>query len=98
MDKIKNFLCSRRLWRVLSLTAAIVSGAWLVFLGTLMALASSVSDQAESSSAAIIGGADGPTMIFVSTTGSPWAELLKWTLIFAAFLFVSIRLGKTKQK
>ena len=63
---------SKSPWRFVCLAAAVISGGWLAFYGILQLLALRALE-GEAASIGIIGGADGPTAIFVTTkVGFNW--------------------------
>ena len=70
--------------RAVCLTGAVLSGGWLAFYGALMLWARH-SLETEAASIGVIGGADGPTAIFVTTSGPDWD-----LVIVGAVLIVSV--------
>ena len=59
-------------WWFVCLAAAVISGSWLAFYGIIQLLAHGILE-GEAASIGIIGGADGPTAVFVTTqTGFDW--------------------------
>lgn len=84
-------------WRFLFLAIAVLSGAWLAFYAALQLFARYWVSAGEQAGIGIIGGADGPTAIFVTTApGFDWDPA-----IMAAVLVVGIvgyvRLRKCKR-
>ena len=45
----------------------------------------------------VIGGADGPTMVTVVTTGSPWAAAAVGVLVLAAIILAVVLWGRKKK-
>ena len=69
---MKKLLSSRKLWLVVFVTLAVLGGIGLLVRGILWCLAPALAN-AGAASVGIIGGADGPTAIFVtSEPGFPW--------------------------
>ena len=105
MEKKKNGYT--RLWRLLSLLGAVLSGGWLVFYGLLLWLGPRLGNiglslsEGEAASLGIIGGADGPTSILVSTFvisgGGLDPDLAVMAGIFALSLFLFLRLGRSRK-
>ena len=79
-------------WRFAFLAVAVVSGGWLAFWGILQLLALR-SLNTDALSLGIIGGADGPTAIFVTTqVGFHWELAVMAALLvagIAGFLWLS---------
>ena len=94
MEEKKNN--GKKTWRVLFLILAVALALWLA--GTQAALwllqNGSVS-LGEAASVGIIGGADGPTAIFVTRTGTDWDTVLVIACMVASFA-AYLRLGKRK--
>ena len=86
-------------WRWLSLALAVFSGLCLVYHG-LAGLLLVLFNKAYNASIGIIGGADGPTSVFVTTTklysGLPAEAIYVLLLIMGVVGFIA--LGKLKQK
>ena len=95
-EQLKEFVYRKSPWRFLFLAAAVFSGGWLVFYAGMQLVLRIIAGQA--ANLGIIGGADGPTAIFI-TTGT----IMDWDLIvMAGALAIGIigflRLRKCKQK
>ena len=60
-----------KIWRYIFLIMAMISGGWLAVYGAVQLMAKRVLS-GEAASIGIIGGADGPTAIFVTTSGPDW--------------------------
>lgn len=95
-EQLKEFVYRKSPWRFLFLAAAILSGGWLVFYAGMQMVLKIIAGQA--ASLGIIGGADGPTAIFVTTgTVMDWDAFIVGAICalgIAAFL----RLRKCKPK
>lgn len=64
--------CRKSPWRFVCLAAAAISGGWLAFYGAVQLLALRALE-GEAASIGIIGGADGPTAVFITTkVGLDW--------------------------
>lgn len=95
-EQLKEFVYRKSPWRFLFLAAAILSGGWLVFYADMQMVLSIIASNA--ASIGIIGGADGPTSIFITTgTVMDWDAFIVGAVCalgIAAFL----RLRKCKPK
>ena len=67
---MKKHTCGKNPWRWVCLVVAIIGALSLLWQGVIMVLAYMLTRN-EAASIGIIGGADGPTAIFVSTTVAP---------------------------
>lgn len=96
MRKEEN--CRRSLWRFVCLAAAVVSGGWLVFYGAVQLLALRALE-GEAVSIGIIGGADGPTAVFVTgKVGFDWdVPLMAGVFVLAIAGFFLLRRCKRKK-
>lgn len=70
-EQMKEFAYRKSPWRFVFLIMAIISGAWLAFYAGMMWILNLLVGS-EAGSLGIIGGADGPTAIFVTTSGPDW--------------------------
>lgn len=104
-EQMKEFAYRKSPWRFAFLGVAVLSGLWLGFYRVMQWLVQvlphisfSVS-RSEAISTGIIGGADGPTAIFVTgqTSGFDW-DLLIVTVILAVCIVGFLRLRKCKPK
>lgn len=89
-------------WRFLFLLAAVV-GAWELVGGLLAKILywvqlSSVSGAPGAASIGIIGGADGPTAIFVTYSVPSWLKLAGALLLLGVGIYGYLRLKRGKQK
>ena len=69
---MKKHTCGKNPWRWGCLVVAIIGALSLLWQGVIMVLAYTLTRN-EAASIGIIGGADGPTAIFVTTTMAPIA-------------------------
>ena len=86
-EQMKEYAFRKSPWRFLFLILAGLSGAWLMWYSWVMSLFRGIS-LTEHSSLGIIGGADGPTAIFLTTqtTGVDWDIVLMLLLLLAGLL------------
>lgn len=99
-EQMKEFAYRKSPWRFVFLGAVVVSGVWFVYYGLLRILtyllfSIEVSDAA---SIGIIGGADGPTAIFITSS-----QRIDWDHVFFVILLIVgvfgyLRLRKCKKK
>ena len=95
-EQMKDFACRKSPWRFAFLALAVLSGGWLIFYAGMQLVLNIIAGNA--ADLGIIGGADGPTSIFI-TTGT----IMDWDLVIvAAALIIGIagflRLRKCKPK
>ena len=100
-EQMKEYAYRKSPWRWLFLVLACLSGVWLLvrrlFMMSLNILAA-ISFPTEANSVGIIGGADGPTAIFVTRkTGTDW-DLIILGVLLAVSVLAFLRLRKCKQK
>ena len=96
-QQLQEFVYRKSPWRFLFLAAALLSGGWLVFYAGIQMVLRVVASNA--ASIGIIGGADGPTSIFI-TTGPVmnWEPLIIGTICALGIaLFLRLRKCKPKQ-
>ena len=67
-EQMREYAFRKSPWRYLCLVLSGLAGAWLIWYWGLTSLFRGITLQ-ESGSIGVIGGADGPTAIFVTTTG-----------------------------
>lgn len=80
-EQMKEYAYAKSSWRWAALAAAGISAAMLVFHGAQGLLVSLLNlSVREQNSLGIIGGADGPTAIFVTTTWTP-ADMIPWLIL-----------------
>lgn len=100
-QQMREYAYRKSPWRWVFLGAAVLSGLWLLvrrlFLVSLNILAA-ISFPSEAHSVGIIGGADGPTAVFITRqTGTDWDLILMGILLVVSVL-AFLRLRKCKQK
>ena len=78
----------QKLLKIFFLALSVISGGWLAWYGALTlwlkrtGASSAILTQSETKSLGIIGGADGPTAVFVTTTkGFDWDLILVGTML-----------------
>ena len=105
-EQMKEYAFRKSPWRYLFLALSVLSGGWLIFyaallrFGMLLNTLSITSYPVPAASIGIIGGADGPTAIFVTggvSAGLDWDVVLV-ALILVVSLLVFFRLRRCKQK
>lgn len=80
-EQMKEYAYAKSSWRWAALAAAGISAAMLVFHGAQGLLVSLLNlSVREQNSLGVIGGADGPTAIFVTTTWTP-ADMIPWLIL-----------------
>lgn len=106
-EQMREFAYRKSPWRYLFGILAVLSGGWLVMYGVLQQVGLLLNTlhwsftPNEASSIGIIGGADGPTAIFV--TGKVASPTPDWDVILVALILVGsilafLRLRRCKQK
>lgn len=105
-EQMKEYVFRKSPWRYLFLALSVLSGGWLVFyaallrFGMLLNTLSITSYPVPAASIGIIGGADGPTAIFVTggvSTGLDWDVILIGA-IFVISILAFLRLRRCKRK
>lgn len=107
-EQMKEFAYRKSPWRFVCAAAAVLSGVWLILYAILQRFGMLLNtlqwsfSPNESASIGIIGGADGPTSIFVtgaaiSGHGLDWDAILV-IAVFAVCILGYLRLRKCKQK
>ena len=95
-QQLKEFVYRKSPWRFLFLAAAILSGGWLIFYAGMQMVLRIIADNA--ASIGIIGGADGPTAIFITTGPVMNWDALTMGALCAASIAVFLLLRKCKPK
>ena len=96
-EQMKEYAYAKSSWRWAALAAAGISAAMLLFHGAQGMLVSLLNLSAgEQNSLGIIGGADGPTAIFVTTTWTP-ADMIPWLILLIMGLIGWRMLSRMKQ-
>lgn len=107
-EQMKEYAYRKSPWRFVFLVLAILSGGWLILyrlmmvLGMLLNTLTVTFSPNESASIGIIGGADGPTSIFVTgvtaySTGFDW-DIAIMVLLLVVGILGFLRLRKCRQK
>lgn len=107
-EQMKEYAYRKSPWRFVFLLLAILSGGWLILyrlmmlLGMLLNTLTVTFSPNESASIGIIGGADGPTSIFVTgvtaqQTGFDW-DIAIVVFLLAVGILGFLRLRRCKQK
>lgn len=94
--QLKEFVYSKSPWRFLFLAAAILGGIWLVFYAGMQMVLSIITSNA--ASIGIIGGADGPTSVFITTGPIMNWDALTVGIVCAVCVAAFLRLRKCKPK
>lgn len=96
-EQMKEYAYAKSSWRWAALAAAGISAAMLVFHGAQGLLVSLLNlSVREQNSLGIIGGADGPTAIFVTTTWTP-ADMIPWLILLVMGLIGWRMLSRMKK-
>lgn len=97
-EQMKEYAYRKSPWRFVFLALAGVSGGWLVLNRLLARLIGVINYPAENASVGIIGGADGPTAVFVTTkSGFDWDNFLMLLLLLIGVTgFLCLRRCKRK--
>lgn len=107
-EQMKEYTYRKSSWRYLFVVSAVLSGGWLAFyalllrFGLLLNMLSVTSYPVPSTSIGIIGGADGPTSVFVTGVstegyGLDWDAILIM-VVFAVSILAFLRLRRCRQK
>ena len=79
-EQMKEFAYRKSPWRFVFLILAILSGGWLAFYAGMMWILKLLVGF-EAGSVGVIGGADGPTAVFVTAYGPDWGLFLMAALL-----------------
>lgn len=105
-EQMKEYAYRKSPWRYLFLVLSVMSGGWLVMYAALLRFGMLLStlhwsfSPNEAASIGIIGGADGPTAVFVTggvSAGLDWDVVLILAVLVASLL-VFLRLRRCKPK
>lgn len=97
-EQMKEYAYRKSKWRWAALGAAVFAGMMLVFHGVQGLVVSLLNlSVAEQNSLGVIGGADGPTEIFVTSTWTP-GDMVPWALILVMGLAGWWMLGRLRKK
>ncbi|MBR4291978.1 MAG: sodium ion-translocating decarboxylase subunit beta [Oscillospiraceae bacterium] len=95
-EQMREYVYHKSPWRFLFLAAAVLSGGWLVFYAGMQMVLSIIASNA--ASIGVIGGADGPTAIFVTTGPVMNWDALTMGAVCAACIAAFLLLRKCKPK
>lgn len=99
--QMKEYAYRKSPWRWLFLAAAVLSGGWLLLYRVMMGLGmllSTLKISGESASIGIIGGADGPTAIFVASSQGPDWDAVLMGIVLVVSILAFLRLRKCRSK
>lgn len=97
-EQMKEYAYRKSKWRWAALGAAVFAGMMLLFHGVQGLVVSLLNlSAAEQNSLGVIGGVDGPTKIFVTTTWTP-GDMVPWALILVMGLAGWWMLGRLRKK
>ena len=94
--QMKDFAYRKSPWRFAFLAAAVISGGWLAFYAGMQMVLGFIAGEA--ASIGVIGGADGPTAIFVTTSHNPDWDVIILAAVLAAGIAGFIRPSRCKKK
>ena len=96
-EQMKEYTYKKSPWRWLCLALAIISALCLAYRG-LPGLLLMLFNKANNASIGIIGGADGPTAVFVTTNGNLFPSTGIYVLLLIMGIIGFIALSKLKRK
>ncbi len=96
-EQMKEYTYYKSPWRWVCLLLAVLSGASLG-LGGILGLLAFGFNTALNQNIGIIGGADGPTAIFIATAGIAWEQLLLMLLLLVMGILGFYRLSRCPRK
>lgn len=97
-EQMKEYAYTKSPWRWACFAIAVLGGVLLVFDGITNLLAYLLTRSInEAGSVGIIGGADGPTAIFLTRTGGP-SDAFIWALLLVMGILGFWQLSRIKQK
>lgn len=97
-EQMKDYAYRKSPWRFVFLAAAVLSGAWLAFYGVLQLLVWYIMNPPGAASVGIIGGADGPTAIFLTSSGGADWDLIIMGVVLITGILGFLRLRRCKAK
>lgn len=98
MEEMKEFAYRKSPWRIVPLVLAVLCGLCFVDDWVMLGMYLSLGFQLQERSIGIIGGADGPTAMFVSTHVPSTENLGVIAVVFVLCLLCYFRLRKCKKK
>lgn len=96
-EQMREYTYYKSPWRWVCLLLAVLSGASLA-LGGILGLLAFGFNTALNQNIGIIGGADGPTAIFIATAGIAWEQLLLMLLLLVMGILGFYRLSRCPRK
>lgn len=97
-EQMKEYAYIKSKWRWAALAAAVLAAVMLLFHGICGLLVSLLNlSRAEQNSLGIIGGADGPTVLFVTSNWTP-ADMVPWLVLLAMGLIGWRTLSRLRTK
>ena len=100
-EQMKEYAYRKSPWRFLFLGLAVLSGGWLLLYRVLLGfglLLNTLRVSGNSASIGVIGGADGPTSIFVATTQGPDWDVVLVGAVLTVSILAFLGLRKCRQK
>lgn len=97
-EQMREYAYTKSKWRWAALAAAAFAGLMLVFQGITGLLTSALNlSLAEQNSLGIIGGADGPTVLFVTSNWTP-GDMVPWLMLLVMGLLGWRKLSRCRAK
>lgn len=97
-EQMKEYAYTQSKWRWAALAAAVIAGVMLIFEGLIGLLVWLLNLSVnEAGSLGIIGGADGPTVLFVTSNWTP-ADMVPWLVLLAMGLIGWRTLSRLRTK
>ena len=97
-EQMREYAYTKSKWRWAALAAAAFAGLMLVFQGITGLLTAALNlSLAEQNSLGIIGGADGPTVLFVTSNWTP-GDMVPWALLLGMGLLGWWKLSRCRAK
>ena len=97
-EQMREYAYTKSKWRWAALAAAAFAGLMLVFQGITGLLTAALNlSLAEQNSLGIIGGADGPTVLFVTSNWTP-GDMVPWALLLSMGLLGWWKLSRCRAK
>lgn len=97
-EQMREYAYTKSKWRWVALAAAVFAGLMLGFQGITGLLTAALNlSLAEQNSLGIIGGADGPTVLFVTSNWTP-GDMVPWALLLTMGLLGWRKLSRCRAK